>query len=1178
MTRTRGRLLAVLLVVVGFLGYQQYQQMVEERAAESARETAAKIRKSLAEQRKLAEAQAAQLPAPDTSMSFLPKGFPRPASAWQSTEKAYYEGLLSRGRFDILVVPYQVQEFGLDRSTRSLMAAELALAIGALQKKVPDPYLVARALGDGYRRLNPEDVYRLARRLHVGRIVWGYVGYTGDAMRITIQQQAFSEDAKLPPGALETRNFGNLPFSAENPPIEIHQNLLAELLKSIGLDSPAPVTPGVETRFDATDIPPSPLGLTSGRTEPARDAYAFQLLAALTPEESERTRERFAEKSMLAVLSMSPASPDYRVLKARGFMQLGQRPAALKALGTPDSDEAKHLFHVLNGNLPEVRQYAPRVGPGVRTLIARLELNRIEAAYGTRTQKDSLTEANKLKLPGRSWPFLAARAFTDWDVWAQHENAALKRLLDRDFPIASFTSEQIVRGAASLGDVSRMQTGFDLSVLDHVRKFTEARSNDWCCRPLAPRVNESDYLDLLEGTGTSNLVSRAAFLVYTQGSPQAALDFLARIDSAYRDEPQLTVVRARAELGLSRQAEGSSKTGLRKSAYEHAFNAYYWEQGQSRYAATARNLVSDTDLAEYGNFDNPYASDLPFQPFFPNWQGNRTDLTERNGQAAVANSTFNFRPVNWLSNRFVTDHEWAKFDQLLKSIEGRFAGNPQRSVLLAQNSERKGDLASAKRYYRESIKSQPRQWTPYAWLGQILFEDGDVSGAAQLFMSYPGFGKDSGENTVGVSSHAFEAGSLFYWGGHFAQAMPLYRIAAGLQTGSEGSLSSEIRINLAKGDYVTALAGSFQRASRYNSHFAYRDYLGMLHAMGRNEEAWDAFSALVGHMQNPELWETPLVGHRKTGAAESEIAQWVAREPMSKTGYAGMYLLRAGVTDRMPDKELPAAIAAVERPVWKFDDKYGFVVREALSPKTYHILNQPAGSALPSDVVERNKKFAVKSDLVYFAEAYRLARSGDFARAKGLYEEALALYDVRRTDMGYLLPYYAFAAAKSGDAQAVLARLEKFEPADRRFDYYLARAVVAGLGDKTSDSLRDLKLALLRRPFTQYRPVYSEYEFGEICEWLFQATKKPAFRDVAVSWAKSVQGFSPWFAWPYAMEARLTSNRNDRERAIAMAYYLDPKSERLSKIPKSEISAAVKGFAGRNLFLRTQRALKESST
>ena len=1176
MTRTRVALLAILLALAAILGYQHIQRAIEERQS-----AAVNARFKASHEKYLREKeQAAQLPKPDIPMSQLPQAFPRPVSAWQSAEKAYYENLLSAGSFDVLVVPFQVQEFALDRSTRSLMTAELVVVLGAAQKKVPDPYLVARALGDGQRRLNRDDVYRLAKKLRVGKIVWGYAGHTSGRMRITIQQQALSADPAKPAGELETRNFENLPISGDDPAIEVFQRILPDVLKTIGIEPPAPAI--AESRSAPDDLPPSPLRMVTERTEPAREAYTFQLLAALTPAGTERTRERFAEKSMLAVLALSPASPDYRVLKARAFLQLGQRPAALKALGTPDSDETRHLFALLNGNLPDMQRHAMRVGPGIRGLIARLELNDIASYYSSRTSKESLDEARRLRLPGRSWPLLAERAFTDWDSWSQHENAALKGLLDRDFPLPDFTLQQIVRGGVSLGNISKIQAALDLSILDHVRKFAAAHASEWCCGPLTVRFTERDYLDLLEGIGNDNLIRRAHLMAWNQGLPQAALDFLARIDGAYRDQPQLTVERARAESILAREAQGESKTGLQKLAYEHAFNAYYWEQGQTRSAAAAWEMLSGLNRRDYGYLDNPYASDTPFRPFFPSWQsGGKLDLTILNERAALENSAANFAPVtqlNWKMGELKND--WNQVDDLLKSIDGRFAGNPQRALLFARNSARKGDFASAERYYREGIKAQPRDWQAYMDLGKTLFEQAEVKKAAQVFGSFPGFLKDSGQDAVALSVYAFDAGSLFYWSGNFALAMPLYRISAGLQTGSNASLTSEIRITMARGDYGAALAGSLRRARRYNSEFGYRDYLGMLHAMGHSAEAWDAFNALVAQMNKPEIWETPLVGHRRAEASELEIAQWVAREPVSRSGYAGMYLLRAGVTDRMPTKDLAASVAAVERPVWKLENANGSVVRGTIDGSQHQILSSKAvpGSILRRGEFDQTKKAAVKSDLVYFAEAYRLIRSGDFAKAKALLEEALALYDVRHPELGYLLPYYAFAAVRSGDAQSVVARLEKFDAPYRRFDYYLARAVVTGIGGKTSESVKDLNFALYRRPFTQYRPVYTEYEFGEIVEWLYQATKNPKYRDVALSWTKSVQEFSPWFAWPYAIEAALTSSGSDRARAIAMAHYLDPKSEHLGKIPKSEIDAAVKGFAGRNPFLKKRGASEENST
>ena len=65
---------------------------------------------------------------------------------------------------------------------------------------------------------------------------------------------------------------------------------------------------------------------------PARDAYTFLLLGALTPAHIERTRERFAEKALLALRRLSKESPEYAVLRARAYMMMGFRPAAISTL------------------------------------------------------------------------------------------------------------------------------------------------------------------------------------------------------------------------------------------------------------------------------------------------------------------------------------------------------------------------------------------------------------------------------------------------------------------------------------------------------------------------------------------------------------------------------------------------------------------------------------------------------------------------------------------------------------------------------------------------------------------------------------------------------------------------------------------------------------------------------
>jgi hypothetical protein len=228
------------------------------------------------------------------------------------------------------------------------------------------------------------------------------------------------------------------------------------------------------------------------------------------------------------------------------------------------------------------------------------------------------------------------------------------------------------------------------------------------------------------------------------------------------------------------------------------------------------------------------------------------------------------------------------------------------------------------------------------------------------------------------------------------------------------------------------------------------------------------------------------------------------------------------------------------------------------------------GSILPPGVFNYEKKARAKSDLVYFLEAYRAMCSSDYASANTGLKEAAALYDLSLNTISYMLPYYAFAAAKTGNSAEVEKTLAKFSPGKQGFDYYLARAVIDGISGKTEQSLSLLRKALLLRIYTDGRPVYVEYEYAEICEWLYLATKNTKYKEEALDWARKNQKLQPWYAWPYAMAAKLTSNQTERQRAVSMAVYLDRDSERLATIPKREIRAAVKRFGKLNPFLSRQ--------
>ena len=961
----------------------------------------------------------------DKGMIGMPSEYRPATSAWESAEKARYRSLFPAKSFDVLVVPFQVDEFALDRSTRSLMSAQLALEVRASGTRVPDPYPVLRALGENRRQFDKDEVYELAYHLGVKRVIWAYSGHDlQKRMSFT-----FHVEELLPDGRFTGRIAGNLDrfekiaFSSESPPIVAYQKLLPQIIKKFGYAARAPSVQK-SSRYDGAGLPSSPIAMTADQSDPARDAYYFLAFAALTPASAERTRERFVEKAFLAALPLTDTYPDYRLLRARTFMLMGLRPAALHALGEASTEEEKALLGMLNGNLPQVATGTVRIKPDLKKVLAELDLAAIGSEYGVYDNRKAMAAMKRLAPRGTVWPLFFARSLTDPDPWAQFDNLAVKELLDAELPIQGFTAAGIVGASTALADPAQLQGLIDFSAYNHIKQVIAKDAATWCCITDAAHPSMQDYLDLVEAISFDNLARRVPFISGIQGRPQDALIELGHLEAIYKGHPHLSLLRAIAENSASGRADNAAREGLQRSAYTNAFDTFYYEQGQTRDAGTAFNVMLGLDRTDYGHLQNLYVNDIPLRPSYPAWE-NALDINLKYANAALDNSTIDSQPV-FNINHLLSEiqHKHTEFGEVLKSVEGRFAGNADLSILRAKNNLKLGNSKAAEIYYREAIKSQSTSWEPYKQLSELLLHEGRVEASAKAINSYPGFSAASSENKVAIANYAYEAGSQYFWSGHFDLAKPLYTISANLRTGAGSGMSSESRLKLLAGDYAGALQGIYQRATRYEVPVSYRDYLAFLHAMGHSKEAWDAFNLLAGRLPQPYIWESALVGHRMTGSTEQEILAWVNQDALRNAGahssYAAMYVLRAVTTDRIPGESMADSIGKLDRPAWTVADGYNHTVKASADGHIHYIL----GPAADDDVYlpggfDEVKKVRIKSDMQYFSEAYRLLLTGNHDGARALLDEASALYDLSQASQGYMLPYFAFAAAKSKNTAGV---------------------------------------------------------------------------------------------------------------------------------------------------------------
>ncbi len=202
----------------------------------------------------------------------------------------------------------------------------------------------------------------------------------------------------------------------------------------------------------------------------------------------------------------------------------------------------------------------------------------------------------------------------------------------------------------------------------------------------------------------------------------------------------------------------------------------------------------------------------------------------------------------------------------------------------------------------------------------------------------------------------------------------------------------------------------------------------------------------------------------------------------------------------------------------------------------------------------------IKSEMAYFGDAYAAVRWGDYDRAVARFAAMADHYPIE----GYPLAFFAYAASKSGDKEHLERYLEV--AGKESFDYWLAEAFFAAAHHDTGRAVKSLHSALRWKPNSDYRPVLTEYEYAQSCEWLFEETGDARFKDALLDWAKKSQTLAPTLGWAYAMEYAYANPGPERTRALAMTRFLSPASARIKTASKAEIDAADAWFHAHNPF------------
>lgn len=1122
-----------------------------------------------------------------------------PTSTWIENEKAFYTDLLKGNTYDVLVVPCQTQLGGIDRAGRAIITYLMyRRLIGTTNLKIAPMPIVHRALGYRSRYYEDKDVYRLANSLGVQRIVWSYAGALPKAENIggfypDLKFSLIVQEGSIPfhkGSPSKIRHWESFELDRRELPSLVFESILEDVLDFIGLSEEKSVLKKVGSMMDnalkfidpskrkpvmqETASGTSQLELIASPTEmlhtelndPALQSLYLQFLGILTPNSDTITREYFFVRSLEALSCLESTHPDYTLLKARAYHYLNRRPAVLQILEAPRTNAEKALQEMANGNLTEMSEFVPQITEPLMRLMADIELRDLRVLYFP-SENDKYPEELLEVYPG--WKFWLERRLRDSDPWHVSDNLSVKYMLDKEFPIAGVSLEDTVQAAMATGEFESRRLEFELLVHEHIKIVLGSDTVMLSEAMGTPAPGFYDYLMLIDAIGESNPHGLVRYYGWIQGKPEVAADLVKAMETVYKDHPEFTAMIAHFQNVRRKKLKNPERQMVINDAYERALSALWWCGGQERISHSAipcvRKLKGRVKPARpsfllYNSEKAVYKLDYPPRADYA-CQNKKNLARDLNWAHAL------FPAVKKLQNQHLEKREFDQTRAVLEKYSHRFHGHPDQLWLEALQAACEGNEQKAAEIYSKEIAEGNTTWTAYWALGRHYIRQGQYEKAGALFLSYPRIQPESEYNAVGQSSYAELGGSQLFWRGAYQQAIPLYEISAGLQTGSGSSLASEARLYMLKGDWAASAKTFLQNARRYNYPPAYRDYMSLLHLIGQDEPSWAVFNSLLGRYRTPEIWTAASVGHRILQTDTQKIGRWLKNingihHRSRKLNYPSRYAVLCMI-DRPPNREL-AALAD------ELDDRSGYnVVRSGyLSGSNGELLGH-----LDTEKMVAFYKSRKETPSFYgsFAQAYVALQQKQYQKAFDRLQARSIYYSYTTKYFGScLLSYYIWAAVKSGNtdqAKLTLAEAEKEQnPLNSEFNLKLGEAAHAGGLGNHDEAISHLKRAFGVRPHTRLRPIYPWYQIVEMCEWLYEDSGNQQYLDLALKWSREYQIIQPMFAWAYAVEAKYSKNPDERRRALRYALYLDRQSARLQGIPETEKAAAETWLRKNNLF------------
>lgn len=930
------------------------------------------------------------------------------------------------------------------------------------------------------------------------------------------------------------------------PPSEVFREMLWEVFSKLGLTvktSEALIEKSGERPEVKVELPPSPLEMvrTPGGSF-VRDAYNLQLLGTLYPLET-TAREHLFERSLVTLTRVSPGAPGYAPLKARALMNLHRRPAALAALGSPRTPEARALGDILEGNLVEGEKHIGAILSPLKRLIAAVELNDLRVRYGG-FHDTEVYWSTAQGYPG--WETLIMHRLTHKYPWSVYDNSEIKGLLDRGFPIDGFSLADLTGGdPVSLGFASEYEA-VSLSPHEHYKRVVGGDYGRFCCKEASTGTVEADYLDLLLGLAESNLIKTVEPRVHVQKTAQAGLDLLDTYDKVYLGHDKFTMLRAAALDKLKyATSEITELVRLGTKSMELSYDSFYWSQGQNP-SSKLYELYSlpnkkgsecyDTDFPRREYW---YIRKAPYDKLLNRVKGDKAMAYYfLNMERALLYTGDDFYKLKNLHSALMREGFHEKALGLLRKEGHRFVGDQYRALYLGFEEQKQDDFKGARVLYEEAMAFDPEAWGAYRELGAMYIKNGELEKGFDVMSAYPPFSDDAFEDRVMLSNAAESAARYFYYLGEVGVASSFYELSATSQTGSLAEFDSWARLALFDDNYLRAINTFLGCAEHYDDDGCYAEARALMYLAGERKRSLKVFKSMRMKYTRDSIVLPALVRHRMEGTPYERLLEWATKAEVrrAKNKHIAEFFVKHYMMDRPPD---PGLADRVEH-VW---------------------------SVLAPEGTQHSEHY-----LVWFSKGYYQLRAGNFKKAFDHFDKRLKKAKGAKLDYyWYAMPYVAWSAAESNRWAKAKPYLERYRTLHGRDFYYnLSMAFKRG-----ADGREKAALALLEGAFNSLSTsgrvdvVFCWYQLVEAGEWLYAKTGSSKYRELVLDWSRRYQKIYPFFSWAYAVEAKYSEPGPERLRALALTLYLDKDSERVSGFSEEEKAEALEWLGDNNPFVPT---------